>query len=389
MVVVDQFPQLSETFVSRQVETLRADVVARRINTPLPADKPGKFRVLSLENGSAGITLKLHTYALKVGSRLLGTPTYYWHPLQHRLFEKHLRQLQPAVVLAQFGTSGINCYPVCRKLGIPLVIHFHGYDASQLLQNKHYVRNLRELRAYVSGVVVVNEDMVGELTRIGFGPEKIFNIPYGVPIEDFRPAPKAFGPVFRFLMVGRLVPKKSPLNALKAFEQCADHNDTVELTVIGDGPLFEETARYVQHSRHKEKINMRGAQPQAVVKELLGKAHVFIQHSVTAASKDTEGWPVAIAEACASGLPVVSTLHAGIKRQIVHGETGFLVPEGDFHAMGRYMLELSRDAAMCERMGRLGRQHMEKNGNFEIQAGRLAAVLMRAAGQPRTPEEGH
>ena len=58
------------------------------------------------------------------------------------------------------------------------------------------------------------------------------------------------------------------------------------------------------------------------------KAHIFLQHSVTCPiTGDEEGVPVAILEAMASGLPVVSTFHAGIPEAVVDGKTGFLVSE--------------------------------------------------------------
>jgi glycosyltransferase involved in cell wall biosynthesis len=217
--------------------------------------------------------------------------------------------------------------------------------------------------------------MAHKLHQIGFNPDKIINIPYGVPMNEFRPVEKDFNDVFRFLSVGRFVPKKSPLNTVKAFEHCADHNPNVALTMIGDGPLFEQAACYIEKSKHKDKIRLEGAQPQAIVREALDKAHVFVQHSVTSEKKDTEGWPVAIAEACACALPVVATAHAGIKDQIVHGETGYLVPEGSFIGMGEYMLQFSRNADLCRRMGKQGRQYMEKYGDFRLQAEKLKTVL--------------
>lgn len=71
---------------------------------------------------------------------------------------------------------------------------------------------------------------------------------------------------------------------------------------------------------------------------------------------DSEGTPVAILEACASGLPVVATRHAGIKDVILHGETGFLIEEGDVHGVAEYMVQLLEDPELAERLGRSGRR---------------------------------
>jgi glycosyltransferase involved in cell wall biosynthesis len=110
---------------------------------------------------------------------------------------------------------------------------------------------------------------------------------------------------------------------------------------------------------------------------LLG-AHVFLQHSVTAQDGNTEGWPVGIAEACATGLPVVSTQHAGIPEQIIHGKTGFLVPEHDIERMGKHMLQLSQNLALCRSMGHAGRVHMQEHGDINRQIEKLSLLLNKA-----------
>ena len=63
------------------------------------------------------------------------------------------------------------------------------------------------------------------------------------------------------------------------------------------------------------------------------KSDVFVQHSVTAKNGDQEGAPVAISEAMALGLPVISTKHSGIPCMIKNETTGFLVREHDKEAL--------------------------------------------------------
>ena len=79
------------------------------------------------------------------------------------------------------------------------------------------------------------------------------------------------------------------------------------------------------------------------VPNLLSKGSVFIQHSVTAIKGDTEGTPVAIMEAMGAGLPIVSTIHAGIPGVVKNDFNGFVVEEKDVDTMAAHIIELLKD----------------------------------------------
>jgi colanic acid/amylovoran biosynthesis glycosyltransferase len=74
---------------------------------------------------------------------------------------------------------------------------------------------------------------------------------------------------------------------------------------------------------------MPGFKPSHEVKAMLDEADVFLLPSITGADGDMDGIPVALMEAMAVGIPVVSTVHSGIPELIDAGESGWLVPEND------------------------------------------------------------
>jgi colanic acid/amylovoran biosynthesis glycosyltransferase len=76
----------------------------------------------------------------------------------------------------------------------------------------------------------------------------------------------------------------------------------------------------------------------------------MVAPSVTAANGDMEGIPVAMMEAMASGLPVVSTIHSGIPELIEDDATGYLVPEGDVGALAARLSRLARDFSASQRV---------------------------------------
>lgn len=376
-VLVDEFPRLSETFIVRQINHLRPFLIARRLLRPAieqaTLNITGKAELLSPDLATKD---RWHRRKQVLAWKLLRRPAYHWLPdLQPRLVEV-LRNNKIEVLLAQFGFTAVNALRACQQLGIRLVIHFHGVDAAKHIQTKAYQNDLRALFAYAFGIVAVSEDMAEQLRQLGCPPEKLHLVPYGIPLEAYPFQVRNFhASPFTFVAVGRLTPKKSPLDLLRAFEICAMANPQTRLRLIGGGELQTEVDRFIETTPIRKQIDLLGPLPIEEVRREMAQAHAFIQHSVTAPDGDSEGWPLAIAEAMASGLPVVATAHKGIKQQVVHGETGFLVEEHDFWSMANYLLELAHRPDLCEKMAVAGRKHIQAVGDFGRQAVHLQNIL--------------
>ena len=110
----------------------------------------------------------------------------------------------------------------------------------------------------------------------------------------------------------------------------------------------------------------------------LSNSIAFIQHSVSAANGDSEGTPVAILEASASGLPVISTKHAGIPDVIINYETGILVDEHDVDAMANAMLKLLKEKDLAKKMGQTGKLHIQDNFSMEQYISKLSRAIERS-----------
>jgi glycosyltransferase involved in cell wall biosynthesis len=290
----------------------------------------------------------------------------------------HLRRHHVDVVLAEFGTTGVAMLNVCRRARLPLVVHFHGFDAyrSDLLQL--YRKSYPDLFELARALVVVSTHMERQLTELGAPPERLHRIVYGVDLARFCGAePARVGP--HWVAVGRLVEKKGPLLTLRAFAQVADRVPAATLTLAGDGPLLEPARELVARLGLSDRVRLPGALGPDSVAELLRRARGFVQHSLRAPDGDHEGTPVAILEAQASGLPVVATRHGGIPDVVVEGVTGALVEEGDLEAMSEAMLRLSRDADLAARWGAAGRERVASEFTAEGARRRLSELLVESS----------
>ncbi len=177
------------------------------------------------------------------------------------------------------------------------------------------------------------------------------------------------------LAVGRLVEKKAPLHLLRAFQLARIHHPHARLDVVGDGPLRDACRAFVAEQGLAQHVTLHGSAGRTLVQDLMQKASVFAQHSVTAANGDMEGTPVSILEAMASGLPVVSTRHSGIADAIEHEISGLLVDEHDIEGMAAALTRCLGDANLRARLGQAARVRVENQFSSEIQNRRLREFM--------------
>jgi glycosyltransferase involved in cell wall biosynthesis len=198
--------------------------------------------------------------------------------------------------------------------------------------------------------------------------------PCGVDCRGFRSAAPATAPPV-FLAVGRFVEKKAPQLTILAFAAVHRQNPEVRLRMIGNGPLLDACRDLAHGLGVASAVTFLDAQPHAVIQEEMRRACVFVQHSVEAPSGDSEGTPVAVLEAGASGLPVVATRHAGIPDVVVEGETGLLVDERDVARMSSAMSTLIADRALAARLGAAARDHVQTRFSMERSLNCLWTVI--------------
>jgi glycosyltransferase involved in cell wall biosynthesis len=320
--------------------------------------------------------------------RLLRREGQRIHPLIQRLaseaaerkMSRFLRRWKIDVILAQYATTAVSLLAVSQRAGVSLVAHFHGCDAYESNILAEYADGYRRLFAQASALICVSEAMREKLLELGAPGAKLFVNPCGIDVDHFSPADAAGNPPV-FVAVGRFVEKKAPLLTLLAFQRVVQECPQARLVMAGDGPLLEVCRQTVRALGMKDSVSLRGRlTPAEVIKEM-GAGRAFVQHSVVAGSGDSEGTPVAILEAGARALPVVSTRHGGIRQAVVDGETGFLVEEGDIDGMAAAMLRLAGDPELAGEMGRRAREHITRYYSLERRIETLLSILREAAAE--------
>jgi glycosyltransferase involved in cell wall biosynthesis len=289
-------------------------------------------------------------------------------------YVRAFRRLGVQAVLAEYGTAGVLVMDACRELGLPLIVHFHGYDASVRKLLEENAEAYREMFKRAAAIIAVSKAMRRKLISLGAPPANVHLIPCGVDCTAFdRSDPASAPPVL--LAVGRFIEKKAPHITIEAFGKAHRVVPQARLRMVGDGPLLDECRTLAKTLGIGDAVAFLGAQSHAVVQEEMRRARSFVQHSVEAANGDCEGTPVAILEAGASGLPVISTRHGGIPDVVVDGETGFLVDERDADAMAARMVAVLSRAELARKLGEAARRRIQGRFSTQQSDGRLWALI--------------
>ncbi len=345
----------SETFIPRQYRAFKS------LSPIWVGAKPGDGRDLI-----AGEQLLLNGRIERALFKQFGRVPYDLQKLAAR---------DPALIHANFGRGGTLALPLARALDLPLVVTFHGGDATK---HKHYQttpliqpvfqRRLEALKREAALFICVSDFIRQTLIDRGFPTEKLVVNRYGID----RPSPSEQKRERRYILfVGRLVEKKGLGYLIEAMATLRRSYLEIELVIVGDGPL--RTA--LTADANSVGARFVGWQSQAEVASWMDGALAVVVPSVTAESGDAEGLPNTVLEAMARGCPVVGSDHAGIGEAVIDGETGFLCAERDSAGLAAALARLIENPDLCRRLGEAGRARIGVEFDADHQSGRLEALL--------------
>jgi glycosyltransferase involved in cell wall biosynthesis len=294
---------------------------------------------------------------------------------------------RPHLIHAHWAPDAMLVAGLCKSLKIPLVVHFHGYDASQLLADPIYVKSLRRLFGQMAVGITVSDDQKSRLLRKGFPSDKVVRHYTGVPNSYFgeMATPPRHGERLVFLQVGRLSPVKGHRTTLEAFAAFARRRPSCRLLVVGEGPLLAELQRMTRRLGLEGVVEFLGHMSADAARRQMQTAHALLAPSETAEDGRAEGLPNVVVEALAVGLPVVATLHAGIPEAVRYSEAGWLVAERDVAALERRLERLVAEKGLWEALSREGRDIARTDFHLPTQNARLEDLYARLIARPHSP----
>lgn len=217
-----------------------------------------------------------------------------------------------------------------RRLRIPVVLRPEGAGATGDLAWQGWGRGGRAIGRRcreADAVVAISAAVRAELLAAGYDPDRIHDLPNGVPVPAEPWQPRLEG---HAVYVGRLAPEKGLSTLIDAWPIVLAGRPSARLTLIGEGPERPALEARINDLRLCESVSMRGAS--ADPSTTLRAADVFVLPS------REEGMSIALLEAMALGLPAVATAIPGNLALIDDGNHGRLAPPDDPPALARAIL---------------------------------------------------
>ncbi len=284
-----------------------------------------------------------------------------------------LRTARAEVLVCHGYKSNLLGRMAARRVGIPVVSVSRGWTAESGRVRLYEWLDRRHLRL-MDRVVAVSEGQAAKVRRwCGVAPERLQVIRNAARLEAFENVnpedhitlhelfPKPL-PADALIVVaaGRLSPEKGYDLLVEAAPGVLVANPRVHFILFGEGGEERSLQERIFELGIADRFILAGFRRD--LDRLLPWCHLMVSSSFT------EGLPNVLLEGAAAGLPIVATRVGGTPEVVAEEVTGLLVPPGEPNALASGMLRILDDEELRQRLGRAGRDFMQREFTFAAQA---------------------
>jgi len=397
------FPDLTQTFVYREVLALRAREIPVRtfsVWQPDPAHLSAEtiplrdetFYIFPLSWFSMIIAhLK---YITSRTLRYLGTLVFMltrpgeplrnrWRSLMHFVYGivaiREMERLKIEHIHVHFAWSASSIALIAQRLlGIPFSISLH---SKEIFSDRLLLADKVQDSKFIVTISEYNQRFLNELFPEGELDNKIHIVHCGLDPDIFNASPKPQKNYAEFVIVGvaQLVPRKGFHVLIEACHHLACRGMPFRCHIFGEGEERNQLESLIEHYNLGKQVLMPGWIQQEELHQHLNQADVFALPCIRDKSGDQDGIPVVLMEAMAMELAVVSTRISGIPELIEHGRNGLLTNPGDATALADALHLLKNNSELRLRLGKAGRETVIKEFNIHRTAEQMAMLLTKSA----------
>jgi colanic acid/amylovoran biosynthesis glycosyltransferase len=360
-----KFASITETFIPNQINAIH-----RYQNLVLTVKNLKNFSVNASVLSSEDDTL-LATKFLSIKSR--------------KYFQSILEQRCPFVIHAHYLTDARFFHSLTSQYKIPKICSCYGYDVSGFPRKYGWLSKtyLKKVFFEYQYILAMSDDMRNDLINLGCEEKKILVHYHGIDTNAFdidRSNKFLNSGKLNLLTVASLFPFKGHETVLKSLHLLKSRRPDIDFVyqIVGNGPEKLKLKKFVAKNQlEKNVVFFNAIRHGPEFLKLLSSADVFLHPSKTSYDGTKEGIPGAIVEAMASGLPVISSFHAGIPSVIQDGTTGYLVNEGDYENICNRLVLLYEDITLRQQIGDNARNHSRANLDLFAKARELEEIYDR------------
>ena len=388
-VFVDRFPELSETFVTSELEALRRAGLSVRVEAEARgngATGQDTAAAAVFYRGDDGAAARLRAllwlvarHPLRVARDLAArrrwrreewpTPLRELAVVARRVFragETHLH--------VHFAAdAALDALRVADLLGLRWSVTAHAYEI--FAQPRNLAEKLERASFVTTGCRYNVEYLRGLLPQQA--AERVHEVVMGVDADRFRrsrPLPGGRTVV----AVGRLVDKKGFRHLVEAAALLRERDAVDRIVIVGDGPARPVLAQLADQLGAAGVVELPGPRAPDEIRALLDEADLLAAPCVITGDGDRDSMPVVIKEALAMELMVVGSDVAGLP-EAIRPEWGRLVPPADPAALAAAVEELLRlPVERRAAMGAAGRAWVAEHANVDTETAKLIDLIARA-----------
>lgn len=272
--------------------------------------------------------------------------------------------------------SSIAAALVQRSRSLPLVttVHLAAVDrlpAALRAATTAYERSAgRFILRRSDRVIAVSASVAAHVRSLGMPGDRIVTVPNGVDHDAFAPDRQNRHDVPHLVMVGRLIVNKGPELFVDALAQLRDGGVAFTAALIGEGPMRDVLMRKAGSLRLTDRLEFPGHVTD-VARELR-RADILVRPSLT------EGMPLSVLEAMASGVCVVASEVPGTTDLVEDGVSGVLFTPGSLSGLTAALERVLSDSDVRENLAAAGHATSLAH-SWDASAAAGAAVLVDAA----------
>ena len=322
------------------------------------AEKNWTVNLLTLDSPDAQPFYKLHP---AVRHRALGLASVSKNPLaamarnlhRVRLLRRAIRETEPDVVLSSMSQTNVLTLFATGGMKVPVIVREANNPYLSAI-GKQWILLRRWTYRKAARVVLLSQDSLSYFSDAVKRRAMVIPNPVMIAAQS-RSANSSNGELKTIIAMGRFVPQKGFEMLLQAFARIAEKHPGWSLEILGDGPLRAELESLAEKLGVAAHVRMPGVTKEPWDK--LRQADLFVM------SSRFEGFPNALCEAMACGLPAISfDCRTGPAEIIRNGVDGVLVPAENVGALGDAMERLMNDPKQREALAARAPEVLERFG---------------------------
>lgn len=388
--ITQVFPSLSETFVYREIQALRA----RGIQVKTFSIRKSELYTSSISDKAKDLVdstfyifplnfcrfLIAHLwYLIRQPHRYFGT---LWFCLtgEHKTLKNRLRtfyhfcQAIPiAIEVKRIGIKHLHAHFALNPTTLAMVVSRLGEvsfsftaHANDIFCNPILLKEKIRAARFIIAISDYNKQFLFNILPTPETLNKIQVIHCGIDVQNFCPQHdrrRSDKPIV--LAVGRMVEKKGFPYLIRACKILLDKPYDFRCLILGDGPQKGLLNQIIRDAKLSDVVELPGIVYPEHIRAYFAKADIFVLPCIVGTDNDIDGIPVTLMEAMAMEIPTISTNISGIPELIDHMETGILVPPKDEVSLANAISTLIENDDLSRIIGKAGRSKVKSE--FEIQ----------------------